>query len=255
MHILEAYYNRQTALPSTTQTALAALERGAELWVTCPKCEGSGKLPRPKLNKKGRPSKFGDICPLCGGKGRALRRYDAELKVWREGLAEQTRSCRECLGVVYDGTGPRCKTCGGCGYEQALDAAPQGGHDPSVYGDDQHAEVNIDIAWRLKRMPLWVREVLELWFRPDAVAYRRRIGVTSAGHAINAPLLPLTHMGRLAYDLECRGDEDRANALIDAALHEADGLRKRAFREYNLHTLVSRVTNGQARAERKASNR
>lgn len=243
MHILEAYFNRETALPSTTQVGISALERGAEVWVTCTKCEGAGKLPYPKLRKNGRKSRYGDICPNCSGKGRHLRRFDAIMKLWREGLCEQTRICRYCLGVSGKS---ECEECGGDGYTQALDANPQGAHEASTYGSSQESDVAADIGWQLKRLAPWAREIVEAWFQPRAVSYRRRCG-DDAGHAVNAPLLPFTYLGRLAADLERRGDTARADALIDAALAEAETLRRRAFREYNDARLVHTVSRGECR--------
>lgn len=245
MHILEAYYNRATALPSTTQVILSALERGAEVWVTCKRCSGDKKEPSPRKKGKG---KAPATCRMCSGKGRFLRRYDAELQIWREGMAEQTRSCRDCMGVVHDprSHAPVCPTCGGCGYEQALDAMPHSGHEASVYGDNQASDTAVDIGWRLRRLPLWVREVLYAWYRPDAVAYRAKLG-EDPGHVQNASLLPLTHLGRLAHYLEVKGDTDRVDAILDAALREADNLRRCAFRVFSDARLVHVVSRGECR--------
>lgn len=247
MHLLEAYYSRETAMPSTTQTVLAALERGAEVYVTCHRCEGSGRLLAPRKSKKGRLK--GTCCPVCYGRGRRLQRYDAALDLWREGMAEQTRRCTHCLGVPHDGTGERCTECGGRGYVQAVDALPHVCPEVNAQAMDSYNDKAIDLGWMLGRLPAWVQEVVELWFRPDAVAYRAQLGGDPrvAGHAWNAPLLPLTYLGRLAYALRRAGDTARSDALVDAALAEAGNLRAAAFRELNDWQLARRLSGGTAK--------
>jgi hypothetical protein len=216
MHPLEAYYSgRSTAIPSTTQNTIRALENGGWVDVPCRACKG-------EKTKKAKSKKY-EVCNGCLGRGSAPRRYDVVEKTWREGVHGQTRACPKCLGVS-----PGCEACEHKGYQQALDAIPKGAAAAECSDETGVADAAIEVGWVLRRLPEAYQDALAVHWSAEAVSWRN----ADTGHMADAPLLPLTRLGQLAHRLKGLGREAEALATLEMAYGEATRLRRAAMRAW-----------------------